>query len=133
MAYNAPKRNAELVYELKRLGMGGTVLHVGAHPDDEDSGLLVYTSRKLGVRTVYWSATRGEAGQNRIGPYLGSSLGVYRTWESLTAREIDGGEALFGPFIDFGFSKTGTEALDKCGHAALLRAIVRAIRFVQPQ
>lgn len=113
--------------------MIGNVLHVGAHPDDEDAGLMAFLSHKFGARIVYWSATRGEAGQNRIGPYSGDALGIYRTWESLAARAIDGGESLYGPFYDFGFSKNGAEATAKWGRQALVKEIVRAIRLVQPQ
>ena len=125
--------NANLYYQLRGLPMGGAILHLCSHPDDEDVGMVAYMARKLGVRVVCWSATRGEGGQNRIGPYQGEALGVYRTWESLAARAVDGGEALFGPFIDFGFSKNGAEALDKWGRERLTREIVRAIRLVQPQ
>ncbi|RZB36143.1 MAG: hypothetical protein SRB2_02408 [Desulfobacteraceae bacterium Eth-SRB2] len=113
--------------------MTGTVLHIGAHPDDEDIGLLSYMSHKFGVRAVYWSATRGEGGQNRIGPYKGESLGVFRTWESLASRALDGGESLYGPFIDFGYSKNGEESLSKWGSKEMVKKIVRAIRMVQPQ
>jgi LmbE family N-acetylglucosaminyl deacetylase len=131
-AYDAPQRNTDLIYRLRGLGMAGAVLHIGAHPDDESVGLMAYMARKYGVRIVYWSATRGEGGQNRIGPYQGDALGVYRTWESLAARGVDGGEALFGPFYDFGFSKSGAEALAKWGRTDVVREIVRAIRLVQP-
>jgi LmbE family N-acetylglucosaminyl deacetylase len=123
---------AQLVYRLRGLGMAGTVLHIGAHPDDEDFGLLAYMNRKWGVRAVYWSATRGEGGQNRINAYTGEALGVYRTWESLAARALDGGECLFGPFYDFGYSKNAEETLAKWGHRALVREVIRAIRLVQP-
>ncbi|MCP4360760.1 MAG: PIG-L family deacetylase [Chloroflexi bacterium] len=84
--------------------MAGAILHIGAHPDDEDVGLMAYMARKLGVRIVYWSATRGEGGQNRLGPDSQEALGVYRTWESLAVRAVGGGEALFCPFYDFGYS-----------------------------
>jgi LmbE family N-acetylglucosaminyl deacetylase len=128
------ERSAQLVYRLRSLATAGAVLHVGAHPDDEDAGLLPYLTHKLGVRCVYWSATRGEGGQNRIGPDKQEALGVYRTWESLAARALDGGEALFGPFYDFGFSKSGEETLSKWGgRDIVVREIVRAIRMVQPQ
>ena len=113
--------------------MIGNVLHVGTHPDDEDAGLMSFISRKYGARIAYWSATRGEAGQNRLGPYSGEALGIYRTWESLAARALDGGESLFGPFVDFGYSKDGEEATAKWGRQELIREIVRAIRLVQPQ
>jgi LmbE family N-acetylglucosaminyl deacetylase len=124
--------HAQLLYRLRGLGMAGTVLHIGAHPDDEDIGLLAYLTHKWGVRAVYWSATRGEGGLNRINAYTGAALGVYRTWESLAARAVDGGECLFGPFYDFGYSKNAEEALAKWGHKALVREVVRAIRLVQP-
>ena len=124
---------ADLSYRLMSLPMAGAVLHVGAHPDDEDSGLLAYLARGLGVRAVYWSATRGEAGQNRLNAYRAEALGVFRTWESEDARGIDGAEALFGPFYDFGYSKTGFDTLSKWGREATVREIVRAIRMVQPE
>ena len=129
----APRRIEQLVYRMRGLRIAGNVLHVGTHPDDEDAGLMAYMARKYGARIVYWSATRGEAGQNRLGPYTGEALGIYRTWESLAARAIDGGESLYGPFFDFGFSKNGAEATAKWGRLELVREIVRAIRLVQPQ
>jgi LmbE family N-acetylglucosaminyl deacetylase len=123
---------ADLGYRLRGLGMGGAVLHVGAHPDDEEAGLIAYLSRGLGVRTVYWSATRGEGGQNRVGPERGESLGILRTWESLDARALDGGEVLYGPFYDFGFSRSGEDCLARWGRDGVAQEISRAIRFVQP-
>jgi LmbE family N-acetylglucosaminyl deacetylase len=123
---------AELSHRLRSLPMAGAVLQVGAHPDDEDSGLLAYLAHGLCVRTVYWSATRGEAGQNRLNSYRGEALGVFRTWESEDARAIDGAEALFGPFYDFGYSKSGSDTLSKWGRDAVVREIARAIRLVQP-
>jgi LmbE family N-acetylglucosaminyl deacetylase len=126
------ENHSQLVYRLMGLGMAGAALHIGAHPDDEDIGLLAYLSCKYGVRAVYWSATRGEGGQNRIGPYTDEALGVYRTWESLAARSLDRSECLFGPFYDFGYSKNAEETLARWGQSALIREIVRAIRSVQP-
>jgi LmbE family N-acetylglucosaminyl deacetylase len=125
--------NAQLIYRLKGLGKSGAVLHIGAHPDDEDIGLLAYLSCKYGVRAVYWSATRGEGGQNRIGPYREEALGIYRTWESLAARAVDRSDCLFGPFYDFGYSKNADGAIAKWGGPLLIQEIVRAIRIVQPQ
>lgn len=123
----------DLVYMLKRLGTIATVLHVGAHPDDEDTGLLVYVARKLGGRAVFWSATRGEGGQNVVNSYSGEALGLFRTWESLAARAVDGGECIFGPFVDFGFSKNAQAAFSNWGRENVIRELVRAIRLVQPQ
>jgi len=129
-----PRSNhTALFLRLKKLGMSKTVLHVGAHPDDEEIGLLAYISYKHHGRAVYWSATRGESGQNRVNDFYGDSLGVYRTWESLLAREIDGGECLFGPFVDFGFSKNSFETFAKWGRENIIRELVRTIRFIRPQ
>lgn len=131
---HARQKSHELIYRLRGLTMAGAILHIGAHPDDEDVGLMAYMARKFGARIVYWSATRGEGGQNRIGPDKQEALGVYRTWESQVVRDVDGGEALFGPFYDFGFSKNGEETLAKWGgREAVVREIVRAVRWVQPQ
>lgn len=134
IGYDTPQKNTDLIYRLRGLGMAGAILHLGAHPDDEDVGLMAYMAHKYGIRIVYWSATRGEGGQNRLGPERNEALGVYRTWESLAARAVDGGEAMFGPFYDFGYSKSGEETLVKWGgRERVTREIVRAIRQVQPQ
>lgn len=122
-----------MVYRLRALSKTGSVLHIGAHPDDEDIGLLAYFACKHCVRSVYWSATRGEGGQNRIGSYTGEALGVFRTWETLEARRLDRSEALYGQFIDFGYCKNAEEAFDKWDKELLIKEIVRAIRMVQPQ
>ena len=125
--------HADLIFRLRGLTMGATVLVVGAHPDDEETGVLAYLCRGRAVRAVYWSATRGEGGQNRVGPERGPALGIIRSWESLAARQVDGGEVLYGPFYDFGFVKTADAALERWGHDQVVLEIARAIRLVQPQ
>ena len=126
--------NRLLIHRIKKLGRAASVLHVGSHPDDEEIGLLAYISFKHYGRAVYWSATRGESGQNRINQYQGDALGVYRTWESLAAREVDGAECLFGPFADFGFSKVAGEAFEKWGGKGnVVKELIYAIRLIQPQ
>ena len=122
----------QLSQRLRALAVVGTLLQLGAHPDDEESGMLALVARGRGARAVYWSATRGEGGQNKRGGERGEALGVLRSWESRDARAVDGAEALYGPFIDFGFSKRGEDALSRWGHADVEREIVRAIRAVQP-
>ncbi|MGH9126424.1 MAG: cyclic nucleotide-binding domain-containing protein [Acidimicrobiales bacterium] len=133
MTPNPELGNADLVYEVRALATGAAVLVVGAHPDDEETGLLAYLSRRLSARVVYWSATRGEGGQNRAGPERGAAFGIVRTWESLSAREVDGAEVLYGPFYDFGYVKTAEAALARWGAEDVVAEIVRAIRMVQPQ
>ncbi|MBU2552116.1 MAG: PIG-L family deacetylase [Proteobacteria bacterium] len=122
-----------LYQRIRRLGSSVSLLHVGAHPDDEETGLLTYVVFKHHGRSVYWSATRGEGGQNMTNDYQGPALGVYRTWESLAAREMDGGQCLFGSFVDFGFSKSADEAFERWGRDRLTRELVQAIRLVQPR
>src|SRR6202012_2109878 len=98
---------------LQKVNQLGTVLMIAAHPDDERTGVLAYFARGRHMRTAYLSLTRGEGGQNLIGPQQGAPLGVIRTQELLAARQIDGAEQFFTRAIDFGFSKTANEALSK--------------------
>lgn len=122
-----------LIRLVRGLGRTADILYVGAHPDDEDSALIAMLAQGDSARVVCWSATRGEGGQNRVTSYAGSELGVYRTWESMQARTIDGGESWFGPFYDYDYSKSGAETLQKWGKDRLVAEIVRAIRAAQPQ
>ncbi len=124
--------SAELHELLDRLNTVGTVLMLGAHPDDENTAVMAYFARGLHLRTVYFSATRGEGGQNRIGTEQGDLMGVIRTHELLAARRIDGGEQEFATVVDFGYSKTPEEALSVWGEERLLRDMVRTIRKVRP-
>src|SRR6059036_1191265 len=105
---------------LKRLDVVASVLHTGAHPDDENSALLAWLSRGEGVRTAYLSATRGDGGQNLLGAELFEALGVIRTEELLAARRFDHAQQFFTPLYEFGFSKTADEAFEKWGHEQVL-------------
>src|ERR1700751_203903 len=117
-----------LAQALKRLDIVASVLHTGAHPDDENSSLLAWLSRGQGVRTAYLSATRGDGGQNLLGTELFEPLGVIRTEELLAARRFDHGQQFFTPNFDFGFSKTAPETMSKWGHDNVLADYVRVIR-----
>jgi LmbE family N-acetylglucosaminyl deacetylase len=117
---------------LHKLNQLGTVLMIAAHPDDERTGALAYFARGRHMRTAYLSLTRGEGGQNLIGPEQGTSLGVIRTQEMLAARQIDGAEQFFTRAIDFGFTKTAAETLSKWGHDRVLGDIVWIIRRYRP-
>jgi LmbE family N-acetylglucosaminyl deacetylase len=118
---------------LRRLDTIASVLHTGAHPDDENSALLAWLSRGRGVRTAYLSATRGDGGQNLLGTELFESLGVIRTEELLAARRADHGEQFFTPVYEFGFSKSSDEAFEKWGREQLLGDFVRVIRQFRPE
>lgn len=117
---------------IRRLGTIASALHTGAHPDDEDSGLLAYLARGRQARTAYMALTRGDGGQNLIGPELYEALGVIRTEELLAARRIDGAQQFFSRAYDFGFSKRREEALSKWDQEELLRDMVRVIRTFRP-
>src|SRR5215218_7779662 len=123
---------AETQAALRRLSFAGSVLYVGAHPDDENTALLAYLARGRGARTAYLSLTRGDGGQNILGDEKGPLLGVIRTQELLAARRIDGAEQMFTRAIDFGFSKNPEETLAIWGHDAVLADVVWAIRRFQP-
>jgi len=117
---------------LKRLQTTASALHTGAHPDDEDSGLLAYLARKEQARTAYLSLNRGEGGQNVIGSELFEPLGIIRTEELLQARRLDGGEQFFTRVMDYGFSKKREEATRIWGEKETLGDMVRAIRLYRP-
>ncbi|QQS40611.1 MAG: PIG-L family deacetylase [Acidobacteriota bacterium] len=118
---------------LKRIGNTKRIMHIGAHPDDEDSDLLAYLARKENARVVYLSLTRGDGGQNVIGPELFEALGVIRTEELLQARTLDGAEQMFTRAFDYGFSKTLEEAKRFWDEEKIKCDIVRAIRSFRPQ
>ncbi|MCS6875206.1 MAG: PIG-L family deacetylase [Pyrinomonadaceae bacterium] len=117
---------------LRRLQTTASALHVGAHPDDEDSALLAYLARRQGARTAYLSLNRGEGGQNVIGPELFEPLGIIRTEELLQARKLDGAEQFFTRVMDFGFSKTLQETARIWGEDLVLADVVRIIRLYRP-
>lgn len=87
----------------------GSVLYIAAHPNDENTRLISYLSNEKKARTAYLSLTRGDGGQNLIGPELRELLGVIRTQELIEARKIDGGEQFFSRANDFGYSKNPLE------------------------
>ena len=123
---------ARLERMLDRLLVVGNVLYVAAHPDDENTRLLAFLSNSMLLRTAYLSVTRGDGGQNLIGPELGPGLGLIRTQELLAARAQDGAEQLFTRARDFGYSKSPEETLATWGHDAVLADVVLAIRRFRP-
>ncbi len=127
-----PLAPAAIAQELRALRTVGTVLHVGAHPDDENTELITYLARGRGFRTAYLSLTRGDGGQNELGRDFDEKLGVLRTHELLAARRIDTGRQFFTRAIDFGFSKTPEEALDFWDKQEVLGDVVRVIRQFRP-
>ncbi len=117
---------------LRQLNSVGTFLMTTAHPDDENNGLLASLRFGQGMRTVLLTQTRGNGGQNEIGPELFEDLAVLRTEELAAAHRFDGTEQFFGRSIDFGYSFSVEETLQKWGHQEALADFVRIIRTVRP-
>ena len=127
-----PSRTPAIVQQLRTFATTGTVLHVGAHPDDENTQLITAMARGRGYRAAYLSITRGDGGQNELGKDFDEKLGVLRTQELLAARRLDGGRQFFTRAIDYGFSKSPEEALRIWDHQAVLGDVVRVIRTFRP-
>jgi LmbE family N-acetylglucosaminyl deacetylase len=127
------KPNSSEIYEsIKKLNFLGTALYIAAHPDDENQRLISYFANELKARAGYLSLTRGDGGQNLIGPEIRELLGVIRTQELLAARRTDGGEQFFSRANDFGYSKHPDETLAIWNKKEVLSDVVWAIRNFKP-
>lgn len=124
--------SSDILLQLKKLKVLGSVLYIAAHPDDENTTLLSYLTNEKLYRTAYLSLTRGDGGQNLIGDEQGAELGLIRTQELLAARKIDGAEQFFTSAYDFGYSKSPDEALSIWNHDKILSEVVWIIRKFQP-
>ncbi len=122
----------ELGLVLRQLNNAGTFMSAVAHPDDEINGLLTLLSHGEGVRTTLVSATRGDGGQNEIGPELFDALAVLRTEELEAAHRLDGAEQFFTRAVDFGYSFSVEETFEKWGREIILDDFVRLIRIIRP-
>ena len=128
---------AALRRSLLEVSTTASFLQVTAHPDDEDGGLLTLLARGRGVRVGLVTLTRGEGGQNKIGPELFDALGVTRTEELLASDRYYGVTQFFTRAVDYGFSKTLAEALAKWRFAdpdggPAVGDLVRVIRRFRP-
>ena len=103
-----------------------------AHPDDENNGLLVMLNRGQGYRTALATATRGNGGQNEIGPEIFEALGVLRTGELAALHRFDGAEQYFTRAVDFGYSFSIDETFEKWGREEITADYVRLIRTIRP-
>src|SRR5262249_1771181 len=122
----------EIQLALQKLNVLGRVLYVAAHPDDENTNLMALWANGSLYDSAYLSITRGDGGQNLLGPELGERLGVIRTEELLDARRVDHGKQFFTRAIDFGFSMTADETLRIWDHDKILADVVWVIRNFRP-
>ena len=127
------KLSSNQIFEkIQKLNFLGTALYIAAHPDDENTRLIAYLANNVKARTGYLSLTRGDGGQNLIGPEIRELLGVIRTQELLAARRVDGGEQMFTRANDFGYSKHPDETLKIWNKNEVLSDVVWAIRTFKP-
>ncbi len=124
--------STDISLRLKKLNILGSVLYVAAHPDDENTSAIAYFANGELLRTGYLSATRGDGGQNLIGPEIREGLGLIRTQELLAARRIDHGEQFFSRAVDFGYSKHPDETFNKWNKVEVLSDFVKVFRQFRP-
>jgi len=130
--YNQSHSAAEILHQMQKLQHTARVLYIAAHPDDENTRFISYIENGRKFEAAYLALTRGDGGQNVIGPELRESLGLIRTQELLAARRTDGGEQFFSRANDFGYSKTPNETFNIWDREAVLADAVWVIRNFQP-
>lgn len=124
--------SAKILHEMKKLSVVGSVVYVAAHPDDENTRLLAWLANEKRVETAYISLTRGDGGQNLIGPDLGPMLGLIRTRELMAARDLDGAHQFFTRAYDFGYSKTYVETFEHWERVTLLADVMDLFKQRRP-
>src|SRR5258708_1491975 len=117
---------------IRKLNVSGTFMQSAAHPDDEHNALFALYTHGMGLRSIDLQTNRGEGGQNEIGPELFRDIGVLRTSELLSAHRIDGAEQYFTRAIDYGYSFSPQEVIDKWGREQTVGDFVRQIRTFRP-
>ncbi|CAM3467452.1 PIG-L family deacetylase [Aequorivita lipolytica] len=129
-----PKKPAasEIYHDLQKLNFVGSALYIAAHPDDENTRLISYLVNDVHANTAYLSITRGDGGQNLVGPELRELLGVIRTQELVAARKTDGGQQFFTRANDFGYSKNPDETFEFWTKDDVLSDVVMTIRKFKP-
>ncbi len=123
---------AGLTHWLHAIRTRASLMMITAHPDDEDGGVLAFETRGLGARAVLLTLNRGEGGQNAMSSDMYDALGLVRTEELLAADRYYGVDQYWTRAIDYGFSKTREEALEKWDHDRVLSDVVRVIRMTRP-
>lgn len=124
--------SSEILQNIKKLNVTGSVLYIAAHPDDENTRLLAYLAKEKGYKTGYLALTRGDGGQNLIGTEQSEDLGLIRTQELLAARRNDGALQFFTRANDFGYSKTPEETFKIWNKDSILSDVVYIIRKFKP-
>lgn len=122
----------ETVEAIRKARVVTRILFVTAHPDDETASLLAYLSRGLDADVALLTITRGQGGQNAIGPEQDGPLGVVRTTELLAADSHYGVHQFFTRAVDTGFSKSAQRTMQIWGDQIPMEDMVRTIRIYRP-
>ena len=124
--------SGEILLQLQRIANPQRALYLAAHPDDENTRLIAWLANHKKAETAYLSLTRGDGGQNLIGPELGDALGLIRSHELVQARRIDGGQQFFSRARDFGYSKSYQETEAIWNADSVLLDMVQVLRAFRP-
>ena len=130
-AWSKGQSLAEVIEAIEKARVTTRILYVTAHPDDEPGAVLSYLARGLHADVALLSLTRGEGGQNALGPEQAPQLGVLRTEELMNATRVYGTRLFFTRAADFGYSKSPEETMKIWGDQAL-EDMVRVIRTFRP-
>ena len=122
---------AETIEAIDAARVTTRILYITAHPDDESAAVLTYLARGLHAEVALLSITRGEGGQNALGPEQAPQLGLIRTQELLAATRGYGVKLYFTRAKDFGYSKTPEETMKVWGDE-VLADMVLVIRTFRP-
>jgi LmbE family N-acetylglucosaminyl deacetylase len=122
----------ETVQAINKSRVDTRILFITAHPDDESASMLSYLSRGLNADVALLTLTRGQGGQNAIGPEQGGEMGVIRTTELLAADSRYGVHQYFTRAVDTGFSKSPERTMKIWGPVIPLEDMVRVIRTYRP-
>jgi len=122
----------ETVEAIENARVTTRILYITAHPDDESAAVLTYLARGLHAEVALLSLTRGEGGQNDLGPEQAPQLGLIRSQELLAATRGYGVKLFFTRARDFGYSKTPEET-EKVWGDEVLQDMVEVMRSFRPR
>src|SRR6476646_1664752 len=129
---SADSGHVALGLAIRKLTVSGTFMQAPAHPNDETNALFAAFGYGMGLRVIDVQNNRGDGGQNEIGPELFRDMGVLRTAELLSAHQIDGAEQYFTRAIDYGYSFSPDEVIQKWGREEIIGDYVRFFRSLRP-
>ena len=117
---------------LRQLNNTGVFMQATAHPDDENNALHVCLNRGRACARFSRRRRAATAGRTRSVPSSSMPLAVLRTEELEAMHRFDATEQYFTRAIDFGYSFSIEETLEKWGRDEIIGDYVRLIRMTRP-